>query len=72
MEKLIVNTYTFVAILVGLTVFVAVWLYAISSWGFLIGISLGWLPATIAAYIIGIFWPFFLIIALFLFKSLNL
>ncbi len=41
----------------GAIVFIAVWIYAMLSWGFLIGIMVGWLPAIIVACILGFLWP---------------
>jgi hypothetical protein len=45
------------AILTGIVIFGGVWIYAISQWGFLLGLGFGWIPALIAAYIGGFLWP---------------
>lgn len=58
------DTYTIGALITGIIVFVGVWLYAISEWGFLIGIMVGWFPAIIAAYIAGLLWPLIALLAL--------
>jgi len=42
-------------------IFIGVWIYAIISWGFLIGLTIGWLPALIAGVIGGLIWPIFAI-----------
>lgn len=45
------------ALIVGVITFIVTWIYAILSWGLLFGLMLGWIPATIAALIIGATWP---------------
>lgn len=51
----------FVGGLVGLVVFVGSWIYCISTYGFLLGVGLGWLPSAICAVIAGglarFLWP---------------
>ena len=37
--------------------FLGCWIYCIATYGFLLGVGLGWLPSAIAATIISIFWP---------------
>lgn len=37
--------------------FIGFWIYAISEYGFLLGVGLGWLPSIIAASILSFFWP---------------
>ena len=51
------DTYGIWAVLVGIIVFIGVWIYAIAQWGFLLGIMVGWIPAMITAYIAGFLWP---------------
>lgn len=48
----------------GLTFF-GCWIYAIATWGFLLGVAFGWIPAAIIAVIIGFIWPLlaFLVLA---------
>lgn len=43
-------------------IFIGVWIYAIMTWGFLLGTAFGWLPAAIAAFIGGLIWPLFAIV----------
>lgn len=51
----------------GVVVFVIVWIYAISEWGFLLGIIFGWIPALLSAIIGGLLWPIIAIaIAIFI------
>ena len=44
-----------------LIVFVGCWIYCVATYGFLLGVGLGWLPSIIAAAIVSIFWPLLLI-----------
>lgn len=37
--------------------FVGSWIYCIATYGFLLGVGLGWLPSLIVAYIAGLLWP---------------
>lgn len=37
--------------------FIACWIYAIASWGFLLGVGLGWIPSLFIAVIAGFIWP---------------
>jgi hypothetical protein len=41
----------------AIIVFIACWIYAIVSWGFLIGVGLGWIPSLFIAVIAGFIWP---------------
>ena len=41
----------------GLIVFIVAWIYCIATYGFLLGVGLGWLPAIITAYVAAIIWP---------------
>lgn len=41
----------------AMIVFVGVWIYCIATYGFLLGVGLGWLPALICAFIAGLVWP---------------
>jgi hypothetical protein len=43
--------------IVGVVTFISIWIYAFFSWGFLIGLGIGWLPAIIGAAMIGFLWP---------------
>ena len=37
--------------------FFGFWIYAVAEYGFFLGITLGWIPALIAATIVSFFWP---------------
>lgn len=41
----------------GVLSFVAIWIYALASWGFLFGLMFGWIPALIGGAILGFLWP---------------
>lgn len=41
----------------GAIAFIACWIYAIVSWGFLLGVGLGWIPSLFIAVIAGFIWP---------------
>jgi len=49
--------YGGIALIVGVIAFIGLWIYAISEWGLLIGLAIGWLPAIIGAVIIAFLWP---------------
>ncbi len=41
----------------GVVTFFAIWIYAFVTWGFLVGLAIGWLPAIIGAFIAALLWP---------------
>jgi hypothetical protein len=48
----------------GLLTFIGSWIYCISTYGYLLGVGLGWLPSAIAALIVGYTWPLLLVIGI--------
>jgi len=48
---------------VGLS-FIAIWIYAILSWGLLLGLMFGWIPALIGGAILGLLWPLVLLVVI--------
>lgn len=54
--------YLVVAWIIGVIAFFAIWIYSFISWGFLIGLAIGWLPALIGGFILGIIWPVVLLV----------
>jgi hypothetical protein len=38
-------------------VFIGCWIYCIASYGFLLGVGLGWLPSGIVAAVVSFLWP---------------
>lgn len=65
------DAYQIVGGLVGLLVFIAGYIYAIVEYGFLLGGSLGWIPALIVAAISAMLWPVFAILILALYFYLK-
>ena len=51
------GTYPIVGLITGVIVFFACWICAIASWGFLLGVGLGWIPSFFIAVIAGFIWP---------------
>lgn len=41
--------------------FIGCWIYCIASYGFLLGVGLGWIPSLITAFIVSFFWPLILL-----------
>ena len=39
--------------IVGVLSFICIWIYALASWGFLLGLMFGWIPALIGGAILG-------------------
>ncbi len=62
------NTYKTVGGLVGFVAFAASWLYCIFTYGFLIGVMLGWIPALIVGFIAGVLWPIVIILGFYLYN----
>lgn len=50
--------------LVGASVFFVSWGYAIKSYGWLLGLGLGWIPAFFLGIMAGMFWPVAILIIL--------
>ncbi len=51
------GTYLVGAWITGVIAFIVIWIYALASWGFLLGLMFGWIPALIGGLIIGLLWP---------------
>jgi hypothetical protein len=51
--------------------FLACWVYCIATYGFLLGVGLGWFPSAIAATVISIFWPLVAIGVIWLMLQLS-
>jgi hypothetical protein len=60
--------YESIALLVGVITFLACWLYAITTSGFIIGVVIGWLPDLIVAFIAGALWPILAILILIIWR----
>jgi hypothetical protein len=46
--------------------FLVCWVYAIATYGFFLGVGLGWFPAAIVAALVALAWPLILLAAIFL------
>ena len=51
------DVYEIGRVITGVIVFVGCWIYAITAYGFLFGVGLGWLPSLIVAFIASFLWP---------------
>ena len=49
--------YSIGFVITGLITFLGSWIYCIATYGFLLGVGLGWLPSIIVAVIAGALWP---------------
>ena len=56
--------YLIGAVITGLLIFFAIWIYSLSEWGLLLGLLFGWLPAVIGAFIGGFLWPLLILLLL--------
>jgi hypothetical protein len=66
------NAYRTCGIIVGGLTFVGAWIYAISTYGFFLGVGLGWLPAIVIGLIAGALWPLpILLVLAFVFVVLQ-
>jgi hypothetical protein len=54
------------AMLVGFLVFIGIWIYAMATWGLLIGLLIGWLPALIGGVVGGVLWPLIVIFVIYI------
>lgn len=50
-------SYSTWGLIIGFISFVIIWICAITAWGGLIGLALGWIPALIGGLILGFLWP---------------
>lgn len=58
------EVYPVIAALVALPVGIATWIYAVVTWGFLLGLGFGWIPGIIAGVIAGLLWPLIALVLL--------
>lgn len=60
-------------VITAVITFVCSWIYCIATYGFLLGLGLGWLPSMIVAFIGGLLWPLIalgvIVIAYLIFKA---
>jgi hypothetical protein len=48
--------------LVGVPVFLGCWIYCVATYGFIVGVLVGWMPSAIVAVIAGAMWPLFALV----------
>jgi len=65
------NTYITGVWIAGIICFLATWIYACSTWGFLIGLMFGWIPALIAGIIGGFLWPILMLLIIIMIFLAN-
>lgn len=65
------DTYLKGGVVTAIIGFIVLWIYAISSWGLLIGLMIGWFPAAIGAVVLGIIWPVVAVVAFFLYLKFQ-
>lgn len=49
--------YAVGGVLTGGITFVGCWIYAIATFGWFLGLGLGWIPSLFIAYLVGFLWP---------------
>jgi hypothetical protein len=49
---------------VGVSVFFGSWAYAIKTYGWFLGLGLGWIPSFFLGFMAGMFWPIAIILIL--------
>lgn len=62
------KTYKTIGTLVGFVAFAVSWLYCILTYGFLIGVTLGWIPGLIVGFIAGVSWPIVILLGFYLYN----
>ncbi len=45
------------ALITGVIAFIALMVYAVSTYGWFLGLGMGWIPAGVIAFVIGLLWP---------------
>lgn len=58
------DAYFGFAVIIGVIAFFGIWIYAFVTWGLLIGLAIGWLPALIGGFILGLLWPLVVLVIL--------
>ena len=69
LERIVVDdadAYKLGYVITWLIVFIALWVYAVFEYGYLLGVGLGWLPAIIVATLVSFLWPLLLIAVIWL------
>ena len=61
-EGCLTGIYVLGCWVVGIVTFLGCWIYCIATYGFLLGVGLGWLPSMIVAWIAALAWPIILLV----------
>jgi hypothetical protein len=56
--------YGGMALVVGGVAFLCFWAYAVATYGWFLGLGLGWIPAAFLGVLAGLLWPLVLLAAL--------
>ena len=54
--------YLVVSWIIGFVSFAIAWVYAILTYGFFLGVGLGWIPALAIGFVCGLLWPIAVIV----------
>jgi len=65
------DTYWLGAIITGIIFFIGLWVYAMTTWGLLLGLLIGWIPAVIGAALAALLWPVIVLIVIGLFLLIR-
>ncbi|MCL9685716.1 hypothetical protein, partial [Legionella maioricensis] len=65
-KKFNFEIYHFISLIVGVVTFITAYIHFISTYGFLLGVGLGWIPALICGVTFAYIWPGILFILLIL------
>lgn len=57
------ETYRIFGYIVGILCGIGIWIYALFTWGLLLGLIFGWIPGLIGGIICGLIWPVVVIAA---------
>lgn len=57
--------------IVGFLSFAGIWIYSLASWGLLLGLMFGWIPALIGGFILGWLWPLVVLAVIGLIVLIN-
>ncbi len=59
------DVYKVGTFLTWIIIFIGAWIYCIDTYGFLLGVGLGWLAAAISATVLCWFWPLYILGGIF-------
>lgn len=56
------DIYAVGAVVIGGLTCIVSWVYCIATYGFLLGLGLGWIPSAMVATILGALWPLVVVV----------